>query len=424
MKHYIVLILLVCILGCSPDVSGTGSEAGNSSAYTLQDSLFIKMPSSVTDANRAIRSGDSSDAIELYGSVKSYIHIADQVVHNEDMGLVVMLKNWREAINWENVERWGMLQFSYEDFHYTALYDSTAVYTYRLTMREEQTAEKQVALDLWYNGDESNPKGKAYYHIGLLGGELYNTMEIAVSFANSETEKNLAVTLSEKELDSTDDMALRTMQIIMHEKDSLISFSGSSYLPLLDSVLPDTTGYCYTYLGATDKKENRAQIHLGLPPATVSVKDSATLFGTYGIEQIYLRAFMANELPYMEEDEKRFVATACKENVSLQVLIDSSETVGSVDFLLPATEINTVSVDEFIAFLELSKDDVDPETAQDFKELLWIAYLKQPVYFDKSGYVGNGSTVPVGFEKVATNSKILSLFSPLDVATLTITPDE
>lgn len=423
MKYCICMTLLVLLISCSPDVSGTASEAGNSSAYTLQDSLFIKMPSSVTDASRSVRTGDSSNAIDLYSSVKSYIHIADEVVHNEDMGLIAMLKFWRDLINWETVEKWGVIQFSHEDFHYTASYDSTAEFAYRLTMREELTVEKNIALDLFYNGDEAQPKGKAYYHIGRLGGEYYNTMEIAVTFNNSGAEKNLAVSLSEKVLDSTDDMALRTMQIVMYEKDSLISFSGSSYLPLLDSVLPDTTGYCYTYVGATDKKEDRAQIHLGLPPATIAAKDSATLFETYGIERIYLRAFMSNELSYMEEDEKRFVATACKENVALQVLIDSAETLGSVDFLLPASEIESVTVDEFIAFLELSKDGVDSETANDFKELLWIAYLKQPVYFDQNGYVGNGSTVPIGFEKVATESKVMPLFSPLDVSTLVIAPE-
>jgi hypothetical protein len=116
---------------------------------------------------------------------------------------------------------------------------------------------------------------------------------------------------------------------------------------------------------------------------------------------------------------KRCVVTSYKDSLSLLQIFDSVLVKG-IGWLRPVKEFETITVEDFIYFVELNKN-VDDANFRSFRLLLELA--KQPVYFDRSGYVGNGDRVPDSFISLATIKCLLAIQKPQAVRGLSVNPD-
>lgn len=421
--------------GCGDGLTGTGSEAGNSSMAYLTRDLFVKLPTALADtvpstcqqapAKRA-ESGESPyDAIEMYDGVRWYCDFADELVHNDEFGVAAIVTGTLSDIPWDYIEQVGSWSADESGFRYTAGYDADATYPYLMQVDNITMADNPVALKVAFNGSEDTPAGRVYYLLDAWEGVYTDSVQLACEFAEDAAGvKYLDIDIVVGREPADKDGA-STMRFSYLERDGIVHVSGCSYHPHLDSILPDTVGYCYLFTGVGDTLANKAIINLGLPPGTYN-ENGPSLYTDYGIANLFSRHALHYDIPLLDDTLKQWVATSYTRSLSIDsIYLRLEQGYWTADSLEPASAIDGMTVDDLKTYLALNQDISDLEARAELQALQWLVLLDQPVFFDALGYAGNGpdpGDIPAGFEDLAAIDPELASFVPSEVAEMTLTP--
>ena len=404
------------VLMCRCSTPGlTGSETGNPTV--ISSAALIKMPTSLTGFFPV---HDADNAISIYNIIRKQNQFVNELVNGEGLSV----KNWitfiNDSIPWNYIQQIGSFKdTSPSGVYFEASYKQSDSLKY-LVVLGTLPPLKIFKIKALFNGSAINPVGWVYYYIGKPDSAYIDSLQIRVDFSKLGTEKKLAVAIVQY-LDSAATPQqkrnfTRSFKYSLYEENAIIHLSASTCLPYLDSILKDTVGYNYTYTALADTITNRAIVNLGIPPKNCTSNDSLVIFDTYGIANIYGKAFVYYYMQSLTELQKRIVVTSYKENMRIDTIF-LKIAGGDTAFLHPSSEIETMTVSDLKLFLEINKE-LDPNA---FADLLWILKLDQPVYFNFLGYVGNGKKVPPGFETLAAIKCNRPIFVPWEVATMTIT---
>lgn len=411
---------LLLFSGCS-EFSAEKEQGEGQSFSNLRSESFIEVPDAIAKSASTTRGTDEqNEAAHIYEGVRDFVGFADELVHDNVYGVKAQILFWRDELDWGLIEQIGKYTHTneLEQYSITASYDSTATYAYGLVIRSLKTSDSPIALKIAFNGDFDLPAGEMYYHVGLLSDNGPDDVEIKVAFVETENAKTLDIEAVNNAITDAED-EIKSLKLSLKEVNGVIHMSGCATYPNVDGVLVGVEGHSYVFTGVADEKANQAIIKLGVPGDDYD-KNDETLFTTYGVQSVYIKSVMETDIAELEEDEKVLLVTSYKENLTVEEIMEKVA-LGDSSFLHSAAEVETMTEAELITFLTINKDISDPELKRDFRTLLWIAELTQPVYFDKSGYAGNGATAPAGFETLAVVTPHLSAFVPVDVAQLTIT---
>jgi len=403
--------------------AGSGSEAGNADA-TISASYFIELPSSVAKSpdtvlqkSHTIKS-DSKTATEIYEAVREFIGLANTLVHNEDLGVVSIVDKWHNSLNWTAIKKRGMVHSANNGYTFTASYNPDHQYPYRLRVQKADTIGNPTAFLVDFNGDKRQPSGRIFAYLDLLDSSITSGTKYSVRFSIDNSERLLDITVTSDAITDTSE-EIKKLRLYLKEKNNLIHMSACAYIPYIDSLLPDTTEYCYVLVGITDSTANKGVVQLGIPPATYAQNDT-TLFTTYGLSQVYRRAILTNRIPSLSDTLKSLIVTSYTDSMTIQQIVQNIIEDGNADFLYPPEAITTMTVEQLHYVLELNQNVVDSVKQAEFKELLWILKLEQPVYFNSNGYAGNGSIPPNEFTYLTEVPLIVAPIAPSTVRALEI----
>lgn len=409
----VVIFIILFYERCTLNV--VDSEAGNPSV--ISSNALINLPSSIADAPgiAAEKRFDGIDEAEkIYNFIRLQNYFVNELINNEEFGVRHIIKDFLAKLPWKFIMDNGNYIADSSTFHFEAIYDTNAALPYIVLIQDTLPGYEWI-VKAAFNGSSENPKGWVYYFIGTPEDERTDSLEILVSFDKNNIRRLLDVEIDQKLLVDTGDLA-QSFKYSLYEENGIIHLSGCSYHPYLDSIIKDTTGYCYTYTAVADTIKNQAVVNLGLPPA--SYPETTLLFTEYGVANIFGRAFIDYGIMTLEDTVKMIVVTSYKESLTIEkifkMLADSTLT------LHDASEINDMTVEDLKYFLELNSNISDEELKKEYAGLLWILKLTQPVYFNANGYAGNGETVPVGFEALAAIECNRPPFTPSKVKELSI----
>lgn len=411
------------LAGCAFEMAGSGSEAGNSDARVAK-SYFIDLPSSVSQppaqalGKKSASASVPSSALELYDGVREYIGLADALVHNTEFGVVTIIDQWHNSLDWNAIKALGSWTHRENGFAFTASFDPTREFAYRLLI-EQDTTDTPTVFFLNYNGDSRAPNGQVFVNLGLIDSATTNGATYSVAFGTSPTGRTLDIKLGVANVSPFEDDAIGSLRLLLSEREGVIHLSGCSYHPNIDGILPDTIGHCYIFTGTADTLADKSIIHLGLPPARYARNDSS-LFTTYGLSRMFTKAIINQELDALDDTTKMVVVTSYTDSLTIEEIFDSILVAGSAEFLSPPESLATITVEQFEYFLELNASIGDSADQKEFAELLWVLKLEQPVYFTTSGYAGNGTVVPTGFGYLAEVPPSLSPLVPREIRDLTV----
>jgi hypothetical protein len=414
-------VCLICVSCGIFENAGSGSEAGNSSRIALlSDSLLVSIPSSATGDSSVVlakRATIKDDVLETYVWVRGYIKFANDLVQDEHTGIKALIASFRDSLPWDKIVKDGTVTGIFDGLRWKASFIEKNEYPYQLSVAVP-SREQEPFFTLIFNGNESAPGGRAYYRFDLLdSAKIKSPLRVAVSFNASSGVKQMEVNIeSDSILGDTPGFKNVALQLI--EKNGILHLSGGAYLPHIVDLIPDTVEYCYTFYGLADMMQNRSILYVGLPPASVD-SDDLTLLSKYSISSIVARRFVRQDLRTLNDTLKRFVVTSYKDSLSLLQIFDSVLVAG-LGWLRPVKEIENITIEDFFYFVELNQN-VDDENFRKFRLLMELS--KQPVYFDRSGYVANGDRVPDAFISLAAIKCLLAIQSPRVVRELTVGPD-
>lgn len=413
----------MCLIGVSCGIfenAGSGSEAGNSSRIALlSDTLLVDIPTSATGDSSVVlakRATIKDDVLKTYVLVRGYIKFANELVQDEHTGIKTLIATFRDSLPWDKIVKEGTVTGLFDGLRWKASFIEKNEYPYQLSVAAP-SREQEPFFTLIFNGSESAPGGRAYYRFDLLdSAKIKRPLRVAVSFKATSGQKTMDVRIESDSI-LVDTSGFKNVVLQLIEKDGILHLSGGAYHPRILNLIPDTVEYCYTFYGLADMVQNRSILYVGLPPATIA-DDDVTLFSKYSISSIVARKFVRQDLRTLNDTLKRLVVTSYKDSLSLLQIFDSVLVAG-LGWLRPVKEIENITIEDFFYFVELNKN-VDDANFREFRLLMELS--KQPVYFDRSGYVANGERIPDSFVLLAAIKCLLSIQSPKMVRGLTVVP--
>lgn len=420
----ITVSVALFISQCSDNPASADKQTDDEvrSFANLSSDVLIDLPSSIAAQPAGGLSKISlvnDPARDIYNGIRAYIGFADFIVNNDTYGVKAVISFWRDTLNWHYVKQVGTVSGTTGNCTWTASYDSTAELAYKLTVAKNDVPGNPLALSIDFNGRFVMPKGKVYYNVGLFEKSLNDSLKIEVTFDRQIGNKSLNVKVTGCAVSKEDDPL--NIDLSLYEKNGYIHVSGSSYHPGIDSVINGVKGHCYTFTAIADPALDKSVINLGLPPSGYTKNDS-TIFKTYGIAEMWTSALIQREIPGLPDTIKSLIATSYSKNMSLEQIYVKVLLDGASNVLLPASTIATITADQFTQFLKLNESVSNIALRAQINSLLWIAELTQPVYFNTSGYFGNGNNVPSGFNYLTEIKNVLEIKTPSVTASLKIVP--
>jgi hypothetical protein len=429
MKTKIVIIISTAVAlfisQCSNSPTEINQQIDNEarSFENLSSDVLIDLPGSIALSPSPLKLSKTvsspSQAYTIYDGIRTYIGFANYLVNNDDFGVRTMIGFWRDTLNWRYIREVGSLTGTEGNFTWYASYDSTVELAYKLTVTKNNGVSNLVILKIDFNGRALLSKGRIYYNIGEAEDSQNDSLQIEVSFDRQIGGSMLHVGVTGCKMEKPDDP--RNLDLSIHKKGGIIHISGSSFHPGIDSLITGVTGHCYTFTGVTDPVANKSVIKLGLPPSNYNNNDNA-IFTTYGISEMWTSALIANDILTLPDTVKSLIATSYAKSMSLEAIYLKILTDGNLSILVPASTINSMTVEQFKQFLILNGSISNPELRAVINEMLWIAELTQPVYFYEKGYFGNGTTIPAGFAYLSEVKNVLEPLIPMETATMVINP--
>lgn len=397
--HTGVLVCAVCLMvGCSINPIAD-SEAGNPTV--ISSSALINLPTSIANNSFTLKRASQIDKAEnIYLLLRLQNYLVNELINGDTLSVRWLIDDFIAQLPWYYIIQAGSYSLDSLTFHFEATYEATRPLPYEVSI------SYNVPLRGWemkaaFNGSAEYPEGWIYFLTDYTGDFRTDSLAILVSFEKSATHRVLDIAIDQKLLLPVKDLA-QSFQYSWYESLGIVHISGIGYFPYLDSILRDTTGYCYTYTTVVDTQNNLAIVNLGVPPA--SYADTTLLFTEYGIANAYGKYYINYTIPALDDSSKMILATSYKDTLSLVEIflkIQSDSTFNLRD----ASNVDTMTTADLALYLELNRGIIDlisdEPTRLKYMELLWILKLKQPVYFNASGYVSNGEIVPSGFEGLA-----------------------
>jgi hypothetical protein len=425
-KKIVTLILLMAtsfmLSQCSNPSSVSPVDNEIKSFSNLTSDVLINLPSSIAKDPSTVlskRSDVNSVPGVIYDGIRAYIGFADFLINNDKMGVKAMISFWRDTLDWAYVRQVGTATGSEGIYTWSASYDSTIELSYTLVVTRNDIDKKPVVLKIDYNGRLLLAKGRVYYNFGLFERTENDSLRIAVLFERKVGSRFVDVEITGCERKKIDDPS--NVKIALFEKDNLIQVSGSSYHPEMDSIINGVKGHCYTFIGIADPVADKSIINLGLPPADYA-KNDAALFSTYGIAEMWMSSIIQKEIPKLSDTVKSVIVTSYTNNITIEQIVLSMQTSPGSITLLPPDAINSITPEQLKKFLKINESISAPLIRAEFNAILWLSEITQPVYFNRFGYAGNGTTVPAGFAYLNNAAVDLDPVVPNSMVTLTINP--
>lgn len=408
------------LAGCSLNPVAD-SEAGNPSV--ISTAALIEIPSSLiktgtNDFNRQQRIIEDDPAESLYDIVRFHNYFVNELVNGDSNSVRVFINQFIAKLPWKQIEEIGSYIADSAYFHFEATYKAAEQLPCTVLI------ENKLPFVGWkimtaFNGNPKFPVGWLYYFTDYTGDLRTDSLSMLVYFGKNATMKTVTVLIDQKIVIPTENIA-QSFVYSIYESNDIVHLSGSAYHPYLDSILDDTIGYCFTYGSVADRKDNRAVVNLGLPPSVYN--DTALIYSDtgYGIEAVIGRCFIDYEIDPLSDTLKMILATSYCDTLTIeQILIKMA--IDTSFKLHDPSETDSMTIEDLKFFLELNKNISNVQIKKEYAKLLWILKLNQPVYYDITGYAGNGETVPAGFETIAAIDCNRPRFIPSAVAALTIT---
>ncbi|HMA64293.1 MAG: hypothetical protein ACM31E_05895 [Fibrobacterota bacterium] len=418
----ICIVLCILLVSCGIQNAGSGSEAGNSTriAY-LNDSLFLKLPSSATGdsaigTTTGLLKANVDPLATYYSAVRGYIGFANDLVHDSSSGLKHLIRAYRDSIPWAIIEKQKTMSGTFRGAAWVASYDETRKFVYQLNLYVDSQSTQRLAFVLAFNGLQNAPAGKAYYRMDLLEPQkVKHPLSILVEFTSDGTRKQLDLELTSEKIVGDSIEGFRNLKMKLLEQNNVLHFSGASFHPSITTLLPDTNEYCYQFYGFADTVKNQSVLYIGIPPASIN-SDAFTYYNEYDLSSVLMKKIIRQDLVTANDTIKRIIVTSYTDTLSITAILLKAALLNDFSWLEPVDKFSLMTLDNFRYFLEINRGSTDTTIVA----LNWLSALKQPVYFTGSGYAGNGGTIPQEFSGLAASTRILSLQNPYSVKMLVV----
>ncbi|MBN1980797.1 MAG: hypothetical protein JW795_04660 [Chitinivibrionales bacterium] len=405
---------IALIAGCSGG-SIANSEAGNTTV--INTTGLIRMPSSLATESGSIPFmpffTDKSDT--LHSLVRRQNYFVNQLITGPGVSVAWMIDSFVSPLPWKKIIAGSPFDTTIGSVVVCGTFQSgdSLPYCVKLTNGE---AGGRLAAALRFNASSQSPQGRIVYFVESPSQPGTDSMVVDVHFWRNQTQRFLTVDMTRRLTSQVRAMAQK-LRFSLSQRDAIIQLSASVYFPFLDSLLVDTVGHCYTYTALADSAANRSVITIGIPPAIGT--DTARIFTDYGIATVLSGAFIHYQIPKLPDTLKRILVTSYKDTLSIPIILwkmvnDPAFTLHNSD------EIVSMASADLKLFLFLNSGIVDPQIQKDFTALLWLLKLRQPLYFNAAGYVGNGPEVPHAFQLLVATPVSRALFVPALVKQLVI----
>ena len=157
---------------------------------------------------------------------------------------------------------------------------------------------------------------------------------------------------------------------------------------------------------------------------TGSVTTTSTVFTEFGVQNVWGNAFLNDIKQNSNDTIKGLIVSSVQSGKSidsiLMPIIQNGDIAALNALLAKAPLFAGYTLVELTQFFEINKNIDNQMIRKDFLHILWILKLSQPVYFYQSGYAGNGTQIPAGFESLAKIPCALPTLVPCDVKALSI----
>jgi hypothetical protein len=409
---------------CSnPSSVSTPDDKEARSFANLSSEVLIDLPSSIAEepsSGTLLKKTDATNPPkDVYEPIRLYIGFADFLINNDKIGVKALIGFWRDTLDWNYIRQVGTATGAKGVYTWTASYDSTIELAYKLVVTRNDITGNPVVLKIDFNGRFVFAKGRVYYNVGLFENSDNDSLKIAVVFERNAKSKFVDVEITGCDRKNIDDPT--NIKLSLMEKDNLIQVCGSSYHPEMDSIIAGVKGHCYTFMGIADPIADKSIVNLGLPPAGYNKNDNA-LFSTYGIAEMWTSSIIQKEIPKMSDMHKSIIVTSYTKDMTVEQILTSLSTSPGSFQLLPADSINSITPAQLQEFLKINESISAPLIRAQFNAILWLSEITQPVYFNRIGYAGNGSTVPAGFTYLSSIAVDLKAVVPSSMVTLAINP--
>lgn len=345
---FIAVVSLIGFQGCTTDIAD--SEAGNTDIVST--SAFIKLPTSIADngAHRGNANNDSKDEAEnIYDFIRIHNHFASELVSGDGGSVKQVLDFYIGELPWDDIIKNGSMEWDSASLHVEAQYDKNEDLPYTATV-ENKDPNDFYKIEASFDGNKQYPRGWVYYFIlHPEQSNLADSLQIFVKFEKNALFRKLDIKIDQHLLVSSGDEA-QSFMYSWKEIDGIIHLSGSTYHPFLDSLIPGTKGYCYTYTAVVDEDDNLAIVNLGLPPA--DCEDTTLLFTEYGISNMYAQWFLNYEIKTLDDTSKALIATSYKDSLNIEEIyyyLTAKEIVTPMLGSLAASDTSVSAIQSYIA---------------------------------------------------------------------------
>jgi hypothetical protein len=416
----ILLCCLAAITGCSLNPVAD-SEAGNPS-IVLADAL-ISLPTALAADTAQPAKSRQAAAVDPAGNLYSFIRLqnffVNTLINGDSMSIRSFLEKDCAQLPWRYIVEQGRYSVDSLSLRTEAAYERNKTLPYSVTLSFDHPVLGWTVRAA-FNGDRASPRGYVYFFTDYTGDIRTDSLVMLVTFEKSLKGRQVDIAIKQNLLVPDQSLA-SAFRYSWHESQGIMHVSGMTYHPYLDSILRDTVGYCLTYTAVADTARNIAIVNLGLPPATYS--DTAELFTTFGIAEMYQNYFVDYCIPALSDTGKMVLATSIKDTLTLlQILSAMQDTVFR---LRDPSEADDLTGKDLVFYLEMHKDIIplilrDEAAQKQYMALLWILKLRQPVYFNALGYAGNGRIPPAGFATLSLLRCNRPRFIPAEIKNLRI----
>lgn len=398
---------------CTSNNPLANSEAGNPTIIT---EALIDLPSSIADYHSSVvplrKSNRSDKALHVYDHIRAQTWFVNQLINGDDNSVRHFFNNFIMKLDWKHIKTAGSVEIITDTVTLKASYTETDSFPYTVFM-ESKGGSEYFKVKTSFGGSDDYPKGYFYFMYRPVV-KVTDSVQIMVHFSKTRNNRTCSVEITQKPLLDTASTAQK-FKFLLQDTMGIIHISGTSHHPYSTDILPKVKGYCYTYTAVVDSAANKAKVNLGIAPDTVT--DTTLLFSSdingYSIAAIYGKYFINHDIAQLPDSVKQWIVTSYKDTLSLDIIF--LKLLNDTNFTLhPANEIASMTIEDLKFFLYLNRN-----LDNDFKKLLWVLRISQPVYFYKNGYAGNGEA-PFGFEALEKIACSQPKMKPLDVKNLVI----
>ncbi|MBI2058466.1 MAG: hypothetical protein HYT87_01710 [Nitrospirae bacterium] len=385
--------------------SGSGSVSGASGIGVSASDVGFDLPKSISSQSQVrgaperattLTAAQKAAVKEIFGAIRLYVGIGAQfrdlikdIVGNVPTNLP---DNWSGPI--ENGK-----------FNLTVQKSTKTGLTHKLTL-DPLPADGSRIIVLEFD-NVGRKKGIITLNLNRMDPSLPKEGRVRLTFdASNEADKQMVIEASgllEKQ-DPLDDWKMDAIKLDARKQGSIILLSGNSHHPYAgaDDKWFGQAARNYVFVARIDEAADRATVKLAVP--TDGVKTDANFFTTYGVGAVFTDAVYS------------YAKNAPKAEMDFAAIAALLQTTGKLKEGVPTSNA-VMTKAQFLDILRVV-GEVDPNN-KEVANISFVMALDNPVFFDASGYVSNGSTTPTGYSAPADLDK-LAIIEPTEVRDLKV----